>query len=208
METREIKIAFDKANEWFRGDNAELKELAIQIYPELVEINLPKTWEELAEISGAYYDGMAKVFEVKNIRTEEYNQCVFTTKEQAEASISCAMYSQLLLAYKDESIEDFLEIAKEYEPKVRPMLELFFFENATAAFYMGLLDELKKIYNDGWVADYNDGKEKYTFFYSFDKIEIRYGYNTSRFLSFKEEKTAKLFIKNFKELIEKAKPLL
>jgi hypothetical protein len=49
METRNLKISKETANRWYNGNDTELKQLALQTFPELAEKELPKSWEELGE---------------------------------------------------------------------------------------------------------------------------------------------------------------
>ena len=49
METRNLKISKETANRWYNGNDTELKQLALQTFPELEEKELPKSWEELGE---------------------------------------------------------------------------------------------------------------------------------------------------------------
>jgi hypothetical protein len=82
-------------------------------------------------------------------------------------------------------------------------------EQAEASIAMSQLSQLMKVYNDGWEADYLDGGSvKYGIGYFGEKLKVGTVYSTRYFLVFKDEETAELFIENFKELIEQAKPLL
>jgi hypothetical protein len=158
---REIKISLETATRWYNGTDAELKELAINTYPELAVKELPKNWEELVKVKGYYSNSDCDVQE-SNIRwTRKSSKNIFKTYEQAEASIAMAQLSQLMA-----------------------------------------------VYNDGWVADYNDINFKYAIFYYKEKIKIS-DINCGRtFLTFKDKETAELFLHNFKDLILTAKPLL
>jgi hypothetical protein len=70
----------------------------------LAKKELPKSWEELEEISGYYVDGATSGITLKTITTSN-NRNVFATKEQAEASIALAQLSQLLTVYNDGKTE-------------------------------------------------------------------------------------------------------
>jgi hypothetical protein len=52
METRNVKISLEMATRWYNGTDKELKELAIQTYPEIAKKELPKTWEDLGQGTG------------------------------------------------------------------------------------------------------------------------------------------------------------
>ena len=82
-------------------------------------------------------------------------------------------------------------------------------EQAEAAIAMAQLSQLMKVYNDGWEADYLDEESvKYGISYFGEKLKVGTVYSTRYFLVFKDEETAELFLENFTELIETAKPLL
>lgn len=172
-----------------------------------IKKELPKSWEELEKLQGYYVSGNSFIREA-NTSNNEYARTPFATKEQAEASIPLAMYSQMLQAYKDVSIAEFIKIAEEYEPKVRPILELFFGEYAEAAFYYGLLGKLRDEYRQGWTPVWGNGIVKYGIQYNYYVIKIDLLKNANLFLSFQSEEIAEQFLENFRELIKKAKPLM
>lgn len=67
---------------------------------------------------------------------------------------------------------------------------------------------LRDYYNKGWQPDWNDGKDKYAIVFYKDKVyDITNSYY-SRVLSFKNKKIRDKFLKEQKELLEIAKPLL
>ena len=108
METREIKVTLSTAERWFNGKDAELKELALTTFPELGKKALPKSWEELEEISGFYTGAMSSINELSKDYTYKNNKNVFATKEQAEASIALAQLSQLMKVYNNGWVADWL----------------------------------------------------------------------------------------------------
>jgi hypothetical protein len=160
METRNLKISKETANRWYNGSDTELKQLALQTFPELAEKELPKSWGDLKEIEGFYTNGDSNIFSTRGC-TKKRNRKLFATKEQAEASIALAQLSQLM-----------------------------------------------KVYNNGWVADWKSNKDKHVIYFNEDNLIKSINNYNSRFLSFKDEKTRDLFLENFRELIETAKPLL
>jgi hypothetical protein len=82
-------------------------------------------------------------------------------------------------------------------------------EQAEASIAMAQLSQLMKVYNYGWEADYLDEESvKYGIGYFGEKLKVGTVYSTRYFLVFKDEETAELFLENFTELIETAKPLL
>jgi hypothetical protein len=162
METRNVKISLETAQRWYNGTDNELKELAVQTYPEIAKKELPKSWCDLGKISGWKICTNTDLNVTSNYPTDfDSNANIFATKEQAEASIAMAQLSQLM-----------------------------------------------KVYNDGWVPDWTDIEYKYCIGFTNEKLCIDNWYNYKQFLSFKDRETAELFIQNFRELIETAKPLL
>jgi hypothetical protein len=101
METRNLKISKETANRWYNGNDTELKQLALQTFPELEEKELPKSWEELEEIDGYYTNSNAVHGKGFTFPAHDCNKNIFATKEQAEASIAIAQLSQLMKVYND-----------------------------------------------------------------------------------------------------------
>jgi hypothetical protein len=81
-------------------------------------------------------------------------------------------------------------------------------EQAEASIAMAQLSQLIKVYNDGWVPDWNDDEFKYCIYFIGNNIGKENLRNSRTFLSFKDEEIRNLFLENFKELIEQAKPLI
>ena len=82
-------------------------------------------------------------------------------------------------------------------------------EQAEASIAMAQLSQLMKVYNDGWEADWNNYNQlKYCIGFTRENLEIDNWVDYRHFLAFKDEETTELFIENFTELIETAKPLL
>ena len=153
---REIKISIETAQRWANGTDEELKGLALQTYPELAKKELPKCWEGLEKIQGFYITTGSEITETAKVSSGTYkNKNIFTTKEQAEASIALAQLSQLREVYRDK----------------------------TNCYYNHII------------------------FFD-DKIKKEYYQNKNEFLSFQDAETRDLFLENFRELIEKAKPLM
>lgn len=82
-------------------------------------------------------------------------------------------------------------------------------EQAEASIALAQLSQLKKVYNGDWVADWNDSHHsKWCITFDGDVIDVIISYRICRFLAFKDAKTCDLFLENFRDLIEKAKPLM
>ena len=71
------------------------------------------------------------------------------------------------------------------------------------------LHQLRNCYRQGWLPDWNDGRQdKYAIISFEDKYEItKFNFN-SRFLAFQDEITANEFLINFRKLIEQARDLI
>ena len=70
------------------------------------------------------------------------------------------------------------------------------------------LELLRDCYNGGWVADWSDGAEKFNIEYDDNVATIDWSVAYSHFLNFKTAELRDLFLKNFRDIIEIAKPLL
>lgn len=81
-------------------------------------------------------------------------------------------------------------------------------EKAEAILALCQLIQLRDCYNDGWKPDWNShGKEKYTIYYDTNHFEKTQSSFIGRVLVFKTEELRNEFFNNFKDLIEKLKPL-
>jgi hypothetical protein len=149
MEKRNIELTIETAERWFNGCDRELKQLALEAFPELEKKRLPKSWIELEDTSGWFITPDSLVYISNEKRPISFNKNVFATKEQAEASIALAQLSQL-----------------------------------------------REVYRNGWVPDWNDQEQ------------IKHCFESSLFICFQDGETYDLFYNNFKDLIEKAKPLM
>lgn len=80
-------------------------------------------------------------------------------------------------------------------------------EQAEASIALAQLSQLREVYRNGWVPDWSDYNVKYIISFKEDEIVTDFFKRSNYFLSFQDEKTRDLFFENFRELIEKAKPL-
>ncbi len=81
-------------------------------------------------------------------------------------------------------------------------------EQAEAAIALAQLSQLMQVYNNGWVPDWTDSKYKYIIELSKGEPRVVQNCTLSAFLAFKNIELAETFLKNFKDLITIAKPLL
>lgn len=70
------------------------------------------------------------------------------------------------------------------------------------------LIQLRDCYNEGWQPDWKSDFLKHTIHYSEDKLQALSAYKSKQILTFETEELRDEFLKNFKDLIEIAKPLL
>lgn len=101
MEIRDLKITFETAKRWYNGNNEELKKLSLQVYPEIKKKELPNSWEDLGSVVGWYVDANLLVANKIDTYTSDLSRNVFSTKEEAEASIALAQLTQLMKVYND-----------------------------------------------------------------------------------------------------------
>ncbi len=81
-------------------------------------------------------------------------------------------------------------------------------EQAEASLALAQLSQLRDVYRNGWKPDWTNYDSKYCIDFKDNKIKKEIYYNTSVFLSFQDEETQDLFLENFRDLIEQAKPLM
>ena len=81
-------------------------------------------------------------------------------------------------------------------------------EQAEASIALAQLSQLREVYRNGWVPDFSDSNKKHCIFIIEDKITTDWFKISNYFLSFQDAETRDLFLENFIDLIEKAKPLM
>lgn len=81
-------------------------------------------------------------------------------------------------------------------------------EQAKASIALAQLSQLRDFYRNGWVPNWEDSNKKYCIEFFGSGIRKDNYINASIFLSFQDAETRDLFLENFKELIEQAKPLM
>jgi hypothetical protein len=80
---------------------------------------------------------------------------------------------------------------------------------ANASVALAQLSQLRDVYRDGWKPDWlNNNVTKHCIVNIEGNIVNRQTYSVRHFLAFQNHLTAELFLKNFRDLIEKASPLL
>lgn len=82
-------------------------------------------------------------------------------------------------------------------------------DRATAEAILALcqLIQLRNAYNGDWVPEYNIGEDKYCIYYWNGILESYNSYSASEILIFKNAELRDEFLRNFRPLIEKLKPL-
>ena len=81
-------------------------------------------------------------------------------------------------------------------------------EQAEASIALAQLSQLIAVYRNGWVPDWSDNSLKYCIDFYENKIRTNDYSKVNSFISFQDAETRDLFLENFRELIEKAKPLM
>jgi hypothetical protein len=82
-------------------------------------------------------------------------------------------------------------------------------EQAEASIALAQLSQLRDVYRQGWEPDWGTvSHNKYCIYFHLNSLSITNFISLSHFLSFQDEKTAELFLENFRDLIKKAKPLM
>jgi hypothetical protein len=83
-------------------------------------------------------------------------------------------------------------------------------EQAEAAIALAQLSQLREVYRQGWEPDWNAiEQEKFILIYTHRGIfECSVAANIPNFLSFQSPEIRDEFLENFRDLIEKAKPLM
>jgi hypothetical protein len=82
-------------------------------------------------------------------------------------------------------------------------------EQAEASIALAQLSQLRDVYRQGWEPDWSDSDiAKFCIEFYENESGITPYYSDNVFLSFQDRKTAELFVENFIDLIEKAKPLM
>lgn len=82
-------------------------------------------------------------------------------------------------------------------------------EQAIAAIALAQLSQLRDAYRQGWKPDWQNHRiKKYCIFVEDDNFRIDHWYTRQYFLSFETQAIAQEFLENFRDLIEKAQPLM
>lgn len=81
-------------------------------------------------------------------------------------------------------------------------------EQAEASIYVAMLTQLRDVYRQGWEPDWSDEDElKHCIYFDDGKSIKATLIGSSEFLSFQSEEIRDLFLENFRDYIEKIKPL-
>jgi hypothetical protein len=82
-------------------------------------------------------------------------------------------------------------------------------EQAEASLAFSQLSQLREVYRQGWIPNWNTETElKFCICYTDGNLTIKCARIHSYFLSFQSLEVAEPFLQNFKALIEKVKPLM
>lgn len=97
MENKELNIIAQEGYE-IDKENSTFEKIVFKKINEL-----PKTWEDLKYISGAYISALSKVITDDYIRTSPFSKGTFPTKELAEAALALAQLLQLRDRYNGDN---------------------------------------------------------------------------------------------------------
>ena len=81
-------------------------------------------------------------------------------------------------------------------------------EQARASLALAQLSQLRDVYRAGWVPNWNSLDLKYGIYFTNKGANVHRMCNSNEFISFQDRETAELFLENFRDLIEQAKPLM
>lgn len=81
-------------------------------------------------------------------------------------------------------------------------------EQAKASIALAQLSQLMYVYNEGWHPYWTDNTVKYVIHFNKGYLDHSCAIGNSYFLAFKKSEIRDKFLENFRDLIEKAKPLL
>jgi hypothetical protein len=82
-------------------------------------------------------------------------------------------------------------------------------EQAEASIALAQLSQLREVYRQGWKPDWSDTNQiTWGIFFDKDKSRVTSFSNFNHFFSFQSKEIASQFLENFRDLIEKARPLM
>jgi hypothetical protein len=82
-------------------------------------------------------------------------------------------------------------------------------QQAEASIALAQLSQLREVYRQGWTADWeNETQKKWCIRFYKGTLEIEDYCSTNYFFSFQTREITKQFLENFRDLIEKARPLM
>lgn len=165
-----------------------MKELKIEV-PEGYEVDKKKsTFEKI----------IFKKIETKLPKTwEEFCEQILVTKDECYIASNSAIVNYNAICHSSVRILD-------NDRNLLPTKE-----DAEAHLALIQLHRLRDVYRQGWVPDWSDySQKKYAIEYELNEININCWYVLQHFLSFQSKEITQEFIKNFKDLIEKAKDLI
>jgi len=151
---------------YLTSKDESVREFALSNYSkeELEAKELPKSWEELKQVTGCAIDMNSDLYICNNkttYKTNSSNRNIFPTKSLAEAVLAL---SQLL--------------------------------------------QLREVYRNGWVPDYDEYYLKYSVISNKNNLRVDSVTHYNRIFTFQSKEIAQQFLSNFEELLEIAKPLI
>ena len=178
-----------------KGEVVDIKECVDVVYSHPVIVKFDKVNVEYDK-SGRLCGSLAKTLATKPYEVN------FNNFEQKPLPITLVEAERDLISKK--GIKGIHLVKTDDEPKVYTSLEMY-----KAFEALRILVILRDYYNGYWKPDWNDNDTiKFTIFVNFKDLSCDVNYSINKILAFKSEEIRDRFLKDQKELLEIAKPLL
>ena len=191
----------------------KLREFYVRVGDEEIRVNEPKTWITTTAGGDPIY-----LISSEQIFTEYTKKTMKTKKHKVEIPEGYEFDRKWNTNTADDGKTTtvvFKKVKKEL-PKTweeyciskgkKPWITKINYQDCFTA--LRRLIELRDVYNDGWVPDWNEENTKYTITNTRNKIDKSHSIYGNYILTFKTHELRVEFLSNFAQLIETAKPLL
>lgn len=202
-------------NDYTRKDNTNVVFKKIFEYPNLNKVNMENTRTvklTLAQARELYKkDELCKSIALNSFNKEELEESSLPETYEEALEIYRKNNDEYYTLYDTDNIHPIIEKLYIYKNSSGSKNPNFIFKSEELAEAFIALQQLiliRDIYNDGWEPDWTNGTCKYVICYDKNELVHFVSYMDQHVLYFKNNKLRNKFIKNFKPLIEKAKPLL
>ena len=178
------------------------------------QINYPNMKGKIEEVNLNISYPVAVSFRSKEYEYKGFYSLDGTKNNSFKPTLSTKPYKVTIEGFEQKAPaptfeEDVEWVKKNSKNRVVYADEIYINEENEEAFEnLKKLVILREYYNEGWQPDWNDGKLKFSVIYSNNKITKYEGYTVQKVFTFKTEEIRNCFMKEQKELLETAKPLL